>query len=212
MGVCSTQSRMKQICNYCRFSTHDAEVIQCVRSAPVRSTLKGLCLLLSMPYTWQDFSSGLHDSSFSVRVCMSKVCDLAIVSGCRMEHLSMGRSVVTDTHSPGHQVGDSCTANTSLQASPGPLVCEQRLTQQARVWTHRKLEPNMSTHCQHTCDAQLHSRSCVNWGQKRYGGEMCLPHRLLDCLRKQAAELVAEAAFPNSCDDDWADDSRDCEC
>jgi len=140
MGVCSTQSRMKQICNYCRFSTHDAEVIQCVRSAPVRSTLKGLCLLLSMPYTWQDFSSGLHDSSFSVRVCMSKVCDLAIVSGCRMEHLSMGRSVVTDTHSPGHQVGDSCTANTSLQASPGPRVCEQRLTQQARVWTHRKLE------------------------------------------------------------------------
>ena len=42
---------------------------------------------------------------------------------------------------------------------------------------------------------------------------MRLPHRLLDCLRKQAAELVAEAAFPASCDDgDWADDTRDCEC
>ena len=89
--------------------------------------------VLSVPYTWQDFSSGLHDSSFSVRVCMPRVCDSAAVSGCRMKHMSMGSSSVTDIHSPGHQAGDSCMANTSSQASPGPHDCEQRLTQQPRV-------------------------------------------------------------------------------
>ncbi len=34
--------------------------------------------VLSMPNTWQDFTSGLHDSSFSVRVCMPRVFDSAV--------------------------------------------------------------------------------------------------------------------------------------
>jgi len=34
--------------------------------------------VLSMPNTWQDFSSGLQDSSFSVRVCMPRFSDSAV--------------------------------------------------------------------------------------------------------------------------------------
>ena len=59
-----------------------------------------------------------------------------------MKHLSMGSSIATDTHTPGRQAGDFCMANTNLQASPGPRVCKQHMTQQAKVWSHRHFEPN----------------------------------------------------------------------
>ena len=56
---------------------HKLKVTQCVRSASQVNAQRPFPIL-SMPNTWQDFSSGLHDSSFSVRVCMPRVCDSAV--------------------------------------------------------------------------------------------------------------------------------------